>query len=398
MNNKVCPPSVPESTSQDDVIRFQRAIGNLCYWTVSPTALSLQLPLPLPPPPTTLSLRMTSPHVPPNNPSPPSPARGGETWEIRARRGVGINGSTSLGIGVMGILNITPDSFSDGGVNLDPGHAIEAAAAMVEAGACTLDIGGESTRPGSLGVAPEEQLARVIPVIKGLRASGSGGGGGGGRRLAQIPISIDTTSSVVARHAMECGADVINDVSGGEDDPAILEVAAKYGAGVILMHRIAKPRDDAYSDAYGTTNVGGGGGGGSKPRPVYADVVESVIGYLRDVALPRAMRAGIDPAKIMVDPGLGFGKSVEDNLALIRGTDRIAHALGRPILSGLSRKSFVGRVCLQRDSSPEERGTGTVALSVLHAMIARQAGAGMLWRVHDVPAHVQALRAMESVI
>lgn len=307
-------------------------------------------------------------------------------WEIRGRREFAFGG---MGIGVMGILNITPDSFSDGGVHLETGRAIEAAAAMVEAGASILDIGGESTRPGSLSVAPEEQLSRVLPVIKGLRASGSGGG-----QLAIVPISIDTTSSVVARAAMEYGADVINDVSGGEDDPAILEVAAKYGAGLILMHRMAKPRDDVYSDAYATSERGGGG---SKPRPEYGDVVESVIGFLRDVAIPRAVKAGVDPVRIMVDPGLGFGKSVQDNLALIRGTDRIAHALGRPILSGLSRKSFVGRVCLQRDSTPEERGAGTVALSVLHAVLARQARADMLWRVHDVPAHMQALHAMEGV-
>jgi len=279
----------------------------------------------------------------------------------------------------MGILNITPDSFSDGGVHLDPGHAIESAAAMVQAGACILDIGGESTRPGSQSVPPEEQIARVIPVIKGIRASGV-------HEISKIPISIDTTSSMVAQEAMECGADVVNDVSGGGDDPAILGVAKKYGAGVILMHRYKKPSHDAYSDAYGTND-----------RPKYADVVEAVISYFKKEALPRAMNAGIDPAKIMIDPGLGFGKSIEDNLALIRGTDRLAHALGRPILSGLSRKSFVGRVCLQRDSTPDERGPGTIAMSILHAMFARQAGIDMLWRVHDVHGHIQAARAIESV-
>ncbi|MEQ8769354.1 MAG: dihydropteroate synthase [Phycisphaerales bacterium] len=262
----------------------------------------------------------------------------------------------------MAILNVTPDSFSDGGRLNTPQRAAEAAARLIADGADILDIGGESTRPGAERVSADDQIARVVPAIRAIRDAG-----------IDAPITIDTTRARTAAAALDAGADAVNDVSGGTEDPEMLALVAERGCGVVLMHRLRPPDTDSFSDAY-------------ERAPEYADVVEDVRAKLADM-LARAAAAGIDAGAVVLDPGLGFGKTVEQNMALIRGTDRIA-ALGRPVLSGLSRKSFVGRISLGRDSDPSERLEGTVALSVEH--LARGA---RVFRVHDPGPVSRALHA-----
>ncbi len=262
----------------------------------------------------------------------------------------------------MAILNVTPDSFSDGGRLASPRDAAEAARRMINEGADLLDVGGESTRPGAERVSPDDQIARVVPAIRAIRDAG-----------VDAPITIDTTRARAAAAALDAGADAVNDVSGGTEDPGMLALVAERGCGVVLMHRLRPPDRDSFSDQY-------------THEPVYADVVEDVRAALAAM-LDRALAAGIDLGAVVLDPGLGFGKTVEQNMALIRGTDRIA-ALGCPVLSGLSRKSFVGRVSLGRDSEPSERLEGTVALSVEH--LARGA---RVFRVHDPGPVSRALHA-----
>ena len=265
----------------------------------------------------------------------------------------------------MGILNATPDSFSDGGLHLDPGRAAHAAARMVEHGADLLDVGGESTRPGSRAVPEDEQIARVVPVLGAIRGAG-----------IDTPITIDTTRAAVAAAALDAGADAINDVSGGTDDPAILRLAAERGRGVILMHRLRAPEHDSYSDRYAAP-------------PTYTDAVRDVaaeLGRRRDAAL----HAGVRSDSIVLDPGLGFGKSVDDNLRLIAGT-RSLLALGCPLLGAASRKSFAGRVSVEPGADPPpptERVFGSIALSLAQFRLGVR-----LFRVHDVREHAQALRA-----
>lgn len=267
---------------------------------------------------------------------------------------------------VVGILNITPDSFADGGSYNTTGQALERARRCVEDGASMLDIGGESTRPGAQRVSTDEQIARVIPVIEAVRAA-----------LPDTAISVDTTRSEVARRAIEAGADAINDVSGAEEDNAMLGVAAETGAGMILMHRLSPPDKDSFSDRY-------------ESAPKYVDVVASVSDYLTE-RIGAAQRAGVNSTSIAIDPGLGFGKSVEQNIELIRRTSELC-ALGYPVISAASRKSFTGRVGLERDSDPSERLGASLAVTVLHA----QQGA-LLFRVHDVMEHAQALRVFAAV-
>lgn len=270
---------------------------------------------------------------------------------------------------IMAILNITPDSFADGGEHLHVDAALAHAMRCVDEGAAMLDIGGESTRPGAASVSDAEQIDRVVPVIRAIRVST--------HAASHIPISIDTTRAAVAAAALEAGADAINDVSAGTDDAAMLPLAAQRRCGVILMHRLRPPALDQFSDSY-------------TAPPAYADVVTDVLAYLRDrVAV--ALTAGIARDCIMLDPGLGFGKSVADNLRLIaRTSELLTDRL--PILSALSRKSFVGRVSLNRDSTPAERLEGTLALSVLHY----QHGC-RLFRVHDVAPHAAALAAAHAL-
>ncbi len=266
---------------------------------------------------------------------------------------------------VMAIVNVTPDSFADGGRHLAVADAVGAVMRAVRDGAAIIDIGGESTRPGADAVPEAEQIARVVPVIQACRSAGGD--------LAEIPMSVDTTRAGVARAALEAGADAVNDVSGGTDDPGMVPLVAAAACGLVIMHRRVAPRGDTFSDRY-------------QREPEYEG---GVVAFVQRWLLERrrvAMRAGVDASRIVLDPGLGFGKSVEQNLALIEATEALAaHA---PVVSALSRKSFVGRVSLGRDSTPEERLPGTLALSARH--LARGA---RVFRVHDVAEHVAALGA-----
>ncbi|MAB72942.1 MAG: dihydropteroate synthase [Planctomycetaceae bacterium] len=267
---------------------------------------------------------------------------------------------------LMGILNATPDSFSDGGDHLDPERAISTGLGMIEAGATVLDVGGESTRPGAASVSVSEQIDRVVPVIEGIRRRSAG---------ESVAITIDTTRAAVAEAAFDAGADALNDVSAGTEDPDVLGIVADRGRGIVLMHRLKRPADDAYSDAY------------ERP-PVYADVVEDVLSYLR-VRVDAAIDAGIDSESVAIDPGLGFGKSVDQNLRLVAGLPAFVET-GHPVLVGGSRKRFLGATsgtAEARDRDPE---------SAVLAVEAWRAGA-RFFRVHDVGIHERSLRIVAAV-
>lgn len=252
---------------------------------------------------------------------------------------------------LMGIVNVTPDSFSDGGRYLDPAAAVEHAHRLVEAGADIIDLGAESTRPGSTPVPAETELERLLPVVRALK-----------RDLA-TPLSIDTYKAAVAEATLAEGADLINDISGLFADEAMAGVVAKYGVPVVCMHR--RPFD----------------------RPVDGDVWADVIAGLRR-SLERAQAAGIDPAQVIVDPGFGFGKTDAQNLQLIGELHRL-HELGRPILIGPSRKSTIGRVL---NLPVEQRLGGTAAL----AAIAVMQGAHIV-RLHDVAELASVVRMAAEV-
>ena len=265
---------------------------------------------------------------------------------------------------IMGVINATPDSFSDGGQFRDAEHAAQHALQLVEEGATVLDIGGESTRPGASRVDAEEQVRRVVPVIARVRSR------------SNVAITVDTTLASVAEAALEAGADAVNDVSAGCEDPAMLPLVAKKGAGIILMHRLAAPGDDQYSDRY------------AEP-PIYDDVVREVASFL----LMRAelcLAAGIAREAIALDPGLGFGKSVSQNYELLARTSELA-ALGYPVLVGASRKSFLGAVTGRSD--PEQRIIGSVV-----AAVAAYGGGARIMRAHDVGAHREALLVAHAVL
>ena len=267
---------------------------------------------------------------------------------------------------LMGILNATPDSFSDGGDHLDPERAISTGLGMIEAGATVLDVGGESTRPGAASVSVSEQIDRVVPVIEGIRRRSAG---------ESVAITIDTTRAAVAEAAFDAGADALNDVSAGTEDPDVLGIVADRGRGIVLMHRLKRPADDAYSDAY------------ERP-PVYADVVEDVLAYLR-LRVDAATDAGIDSESVAIDPGLGFGKSVDQNLRLVAGLPAFVET-GHPVLVGGSRKRFLGAtsgVAEARDRDPE---------SAVLAVESWRAGA-RFFRVHDVGIHERSLRIASAV-
>ncbi len=283
------------------------------------------------------------------------------TWRVAGGRSLDLRRPA-----VMAILNVTPDSFSDGGELATSEAVVRRAARALEEGADILDIGGESTRPGADRVDAAEQIRRVVPAIEAIL-----------RGLGGAVVSVDTTLAEVAEAAIGAGAAIVNDVSGGSDDRAMHPLVARSGAGYIAMHRVLPPSRDSYSDRY-------------SDAPIKQVVTDLVAGWMRST-LEACEQAGIDPACVVLDPGLGFGKTVEQNLELIRGTPTLC-SVGRPILSGLSRKSFVGRVCLERDSEPGERGAGTVALTALH----RAAGASV-FRVHEVSPAVQAIRAADAL-
>lgn len=263
---------------------------------------------------------------------------------------------------VVCIVNTTPDSFSDGGQYNTTQGATDRAKRAIDDGADMLDIGGESTRPGAQRVDADEQIKRVVPVIEAIRKAGM-----------DIPISVDTTLSQVAARALDAGADAINDVSAMTEDPGMLTLASDRRCGIVLMHRLTTSDKDSYSDRY-------------ESEPVYTDVVDAVC---RSLASRRddAVNAGVPMDRIVLDPGLGFGKSVEDTISLIRRTGELV-GLGCLVMSGLSRKSFVGRMGLGRDSDPSERVHATVGLSVVHLL-----SGARIFRVHDVAEHRSALDA-----
>jgi dihydropteroate synthase len=248
---------------------------------------------------------------------------------------------------VMGVVNVTPDSFSDGGVHLDPDVAAAAARRMLDDGAAIVDIGGESTRPGSDGVSLDEELRRVMPVLERL----------GG----EVPLSIDTAKAEVARRALALGAELVNDVTAFRADPELAAVCADHDAYVCLMHMQGEPR---------TMQV----------DPRYDDVAADVAAFLEE-RLDFAVREGVPEERICLDPGIGFGKTLEHNLELVRRLD-VLLALGRPVVIGFSRKSSLRRLVGEGDD--------LVGASVAAAVSAYERGATIL-RVHDVKAHVDAL-------
>jgi dihydropteroate synthase len=256
----------------------------------------------------------------------------------------------------MGVVNVTPDSFSDGGAFLDPARAIEHGLQLLAEGADLLDIGGESTRPGAAPLTPEEELRRVVPVVAGLR------------ERCRAPLSIDTQHAEVARAALDAGATIVNDISAGRSDPRLLALVAERGAGFVAMHMQGSPRD-------------------MQREPRYTDVLAEVCEFLRERSTA-ALAAGVARAGLWIDPGIGFGKTLEHNLALLAGTRELA-ALGPPLLVGVSRKSFVAALEKREGlagSDPAERLGGTLAAS----LFAARAGASIL-RAHDVAPLHQAL-------
>jgi dihydropteroate synthase len=251
---------------------------------------------------------------------------------------------------VMGVVNVTPDSFSDGGVHLDPTVAAAAAQRMSDEGAAIVDVGGESTRPGSEGVSLDEELRRVVPVLELL--------------CGAVPLSIDTAKAEVARRALELGAVMVNDVTAFRADPAIAEVAAEGEAYVCLMHMQGEPRT-------------------MQLAPHYDDVAAEVTAFLEE-RMRFAVSQGVTEERICLDPGIGFGKRVEHNIELLRRLD-VLLGLGRPVLVGFSRKSSLGKL-----AGDPAATTGPLAASIAAAVAAYERGATLL-RVHDVREHVEAL-------
>jgi dihydropteroate synthase len=257
---------------------------------------------------------------------------------------------------VMGIVNVTPDSFSDPGVNLDPEVAAATARRMVDEGASIVDVGGESTRPGSEGVALDDELRRVVPVLELL--------------VGVVPVSIDTAKAEVARRALDLGAELVNDVTALRGDAELAGVVADAGCYLCLMHMRGEPRT-------------------MQRNPTYTDVASEVAAFLEE-RLRFAVAAGVDEQRICLDPGIGFGKTVEQNFELVSRLDVLLR-LGRPVLIGFSRKSSLGRVL--GDSRAQ---TGPLSASIAAAVEAYEHGATIL-RVHDVKEHVEALTVARAI-
>lgn len=258
---------------------------------------------------------------------------------------------------IMGVLNTTPDSFSDGGRFLDPGPAVARGLDMLAQGADILDIGGESTRPGAGAVSVEEEIRRVVPVVEALR-----------RRAPDALLSVDTSKAAVAEAALAAGADILNDVTAGLGDPDMLALAARTGAGLVLMHMRGTPRT-------------------MQRNPEYADVVAEVRDHLAE-RVRAAEAAGVARERLVLDPGVGFGKRLEHNLALIAGLGELA-ALGRPLLLGVSRKRWLGDLT--------GRGVGDrMAASLAGAAAGVERGAHII-RVHDVIESCDMVRVIDSI-
>ncbi len=257
---------------------------------------------------------------------------------------------------IMGVLNVTPDSFYDGGRRLETAKAIAHGVAMTVAGADIIDIGGESTRPGAAAVSEAEELSRVLPVIQGLR------------REASVPISIDTYKCAVARAALDAGADVVNDISALRFDPQMISLVVREQVPVILMHMQGTPRT-------------------MQAAPSYTDVVREVRDFLAS-RIYEVLDAGVSAEAVVIDPGIGFGKTVEHNLQLLRGLAILA-ALGQPLLVGVSRKTFIGKIL---DLEPDERLEGSLAATAAAAL-----GGANFVRVHDVAETHKALRVVDAL-
>jgi dihydropteroate synthase len=258
---------------------------------------------------------------------------------------------------IMGILNITPDSFSDGGLYFDKFSAIDRANQMVEEGADIIDIGGESTRPGSEPISIEEELRRTIPVIEAIAGK------------IKVPISIDTYKSEVAKAALDAGASIVNDISGLRFDPKMPEVVSEYKVPVVIMHIRGKPKD-------------------MQQDPVYEALIPEIMDYFR-MGMKIATQTGTSEDKIIIDPGIGFGKTSEHNLEIINNLREFT-PFEKPILVGLSRKAFIGKIL--GDASPTERLEGTaaaVSISIIN-------GANIV-RVHDVKEMVKVAKVADAV-
>jgi dihydropteroate synthase len=258
---------------------------------------------------------------------------------------------------LMGVVNATPDSFSGDGLFNEPEKAVGEALRMTSCGADIIDIGGESTRPGSEPVSPEEEMRRVLPIIKGIRKSSS------------VPISIDTYKSQVARMALDEGADIINDISGLRFDPEMAGLAAQTGAPVILMHIKGTPRD-------------------MQKNPVYKALIPEIMDYLRG-SIWKALDAGVAQEKIIIDPGIGFGKTFAHNLEILKNLSEFA-ALEKPILIGVSRKAFIGHIL--GGAPPSERLEGTLA-----ALAIAVANGADIVRVHDVEEAAKAVKVADAI-
>lgn len=256
----------------------------------------------------------------------------------------------------MGVLNVTPDSFSDGGRYLDAGKAIARGFELVEEGADILDIGGESSRPGADPVSAQEEMDRVLPVIRALR------------RQVSVPISIDTYKARVAAAALDAGADMVNDISALNFDPEMASLAVAEKVPVVLMHMQGTPRT-------------------MQSSPHYEDVVVDVKNFLLD-RIRGAADSGLDPAQILIDPGIGFGKTLAQNLALLRDLPTLA-ALGSPLLVGPSRKTFIGKIL---GVGPEDRLEGSLAAAAAAVL----GGANMI-RMHDVREARRAVRIADAI-
>jgi len=256
----------------------------------------------------------------------------------------------------MGILNVTPDSFSGDGIFRDPGRAAEKAERIAEDGADIIDIGGESTRPGSAPVSADEEIKRVIPIVQRLA------------KRINIPISVDTSKSEVAHRALDSGASIINDITGLAGDEKMIQVAARYDAGVVIMHIQGNPRT-------------------MQKRPFYKNLIEEIIERLSQL-VEKAEHAGIKKGNIMIDPGIGFGKTFEHNLDILNNIGSFK-SIGKPIVVGPSRKSFIGHVL---GAEPDERIFGTAA----SAAIAIKNGADVV-RAHDVKEIKQVVQISDAI-
>jgi dihydropteroate synthase len=256
----------------------------------------------------------------------------------------------------MGVINVTPDSFFDGGVHLQPAAAAAAGWRMLDEGAAILDVGGESTRPGSEGVSLDEELRRVVPVLEGLHGA---------------PLSIDTAKAEVARRALQLDVEMVNDVTALRSDPDMAEVVAESGAYLCLMHMQGEPRT-------------------MQANPTYEDVASEVAAFLEQ-RLGFAVEAGVAEEQVCLDPGIGFGKTVEQNFELIRRLD-VLTSIGRPVLVGFSRKSSLGRILGNPTAT-----TGPLSASLAVAVAAYERGATIL-RAHDVREHVEALTVASAVV